>query len=82
MERVTLVASWVVLGVSVLSGILVYMRSTGLLGRRKEEKQGGEKQDEVTVYETWLRLCSLLQLSTFFVGIALFVAYVSLNLFN
>lgn len=89
-EKTILVASWGTLGVSVLLGILVYMRAIGLLGKdnegeeeddEEEEKRNDQKKNESMVYETLLRVYGCLQLVTFLLGIALFVVYVCLNLF-
>jgi len=93
-EKAILFASWVVLGISVLFGVLVYMRAIGLLGTGNQEKEEEEERNEEKeqeneqnqndgmVYETLLVRYACLQLFTFLLGIALFVAYMFLNLFN
>lgn len=90
-EKIILFASWMVLGISVLSGVLVYMRAIYLLGKenkereekaKKEEEKKEQKQDEEMLKDTRLLCHAKMQLYTFLLGIVLFVIYMYLNVFN
>lgn len=72
-EKGLLLTSWIALSLSVLFGILVFGKVIG------ELEKGDAKE---VVYAPGTLAFGIMQWVSFFVGLGLFVAYVSLNLLN
>lgn len=67
--RIFLLASWLLLMISVIFGVLTMMALTGRLDPSRNEENPSCDEEDPSVYEGSIRDLSIIQMSTFLLGV-------------